>query len=589
MRFRRSNVLRYLLCLLVPSYIVWLFYRPEHIEVRHEPVPAPEPNTLISYEDISLAKEEANRVGPGEQGAAVRLFGEQKVESEKFLNQNGFNTYISDMIAIDRAVADIRHPKCKAMLYLAKLPSVSLVIPFFQENWNALLRTFVSSLKRSPPGLIKEVILVDDGSTREYLKEPLDRYLEEHYPDGLVRVIRSPRREGLITARIRGARAATGDVLVFLDSHCEPNPNWLPPLVDPIARDHKVVTCPFIDVISADTFEYRAQDEGARGAFDWELFYKRLPKLPQDLPHPEQPFDSPVMAGGLFAISAKWFWELGGYDPGLVIWGGEQYELSFKIWMCGGRMIDIPCSRIGHIYRTHPTDFPSAGLGDFLGKNYKRVAETWMDEYKEYIYSRRPHYRHIDAGDLSEQKAVRERLQCKPFKWFMQTIAFDLTKKYPLVEPVSAATGDVRPVVDRTLCVDAEGATKTEPIKLKKCLEYTGGNGVQKFELSYTDDIRPVKHKNCWDLPHAGQNAPVVMFECHGMHGNQHWIVEPLEEDNRNPILIKHALTNYCLEAHATTSKVVANVCNRDVVAQHWVWEKLQFDEAKESKKRAGL
>jgi polypeptide N-acetylgalactosaminyltransferase len=59
---------------------------------------------------------------------------------------------------------------------------------------------------------------------------------------------------------------------------------------DPIAEDYRTCVCPFIDVIAHDTFEYRAQDEGARGAFDWEFFYKRLPLLPEDLKHPTEPF-----------------------------------------------------------------------------------------------------------------------------------------------------------------------------------------------------------------------------------------------------------------------------------------------------------
>lgn len=66
-----------------------------------------------------------------------------------------------------------------------------------------------------------------------------------------------------------------------------------------------------------------------------------------------------------------------------------------------------------------------------------------MDEYAEYLYRRRPHYKDIDTGDLTEQKKIREKLNCKPFKWFIKEVAFDLVEKYPPIEPPDMSNGKV--------------------------------------------------------------------------------------------------------------------------------------------------
>ena len=63
----------------------------------------------------------------------------------------------------------------------------------------------------------------------EHCKQPLDDYVKEHFDN--VRVVRAAKREGLIRTRIMGAKAATGDVIIFLDSHVEANINYLPPLL----------------------------------------------------------------------------------------------------------------------------------------------------------------------------------------------------------------------------------------------------------------------------------------------------------------------------------------------------------------------
>lgn len=90
-----------------------------------------------------------------------------------------------------------------------------------------------------------------------------------------MKVIRTKKREGLVRARLQGAYAAKGDVLTFLDSHCEATPGWAEPLLARIADKRSNVVCPAIEVINADTFAYQGSANGdQRGGFSWDLFFK---------------------------------------------------------------------------------------------------------------------------------------------------------------------------------------------------------------------------------------------------------------------------------------------------------------------------
>ena len=56
--------------------------------------------------------------------------------------------------------------------------------------------------------------------------EELEETIQKTWPDNIVKLVRSTERLGLIRARLAGADAASGDILVFLDAHCETNIVW---------------------------------------------------------------------------------------------------------------------------------------------------------------------------------------------------------------------------------------------------------------------------------------------------------------------------------------------------------------------------
>ncbi|XP_045898107.1 N-acetylgalactosaminyltransferase 7 isoform X4 [Micropterus dolomieu] len=458
--------------------------------------------------------------GPGEGAKPFVLGPEYKDSVQTSIKEFGFNMVASDMISLDRTISDIRHEECKYWHYDDRLLTSSVVIVFHNEGWSTLMRTVHSVIKRTPRKYLAEIVMIDDFSNKAHLKERLEDYIKQW--NGLVKLFRNEKREGLIQARSIGAKKASkGQVLIYLDAHCEVGINWYAPLVAPISKDRTVCTVPLIDYIDGNEYTMEPQQGGdedglARGAWDWSLLWKRVPLSQREKAnrkHTTQPYRSPAMAGGLFAIERDFFFELGLYDPGLQIWGGENFEISYKIWQCGGQLLFVPCSRVGHIYRLHgwQGNPPPAHVGSSPTlKNYVRVVEVWWDEYKDYFYASRPETLTLAYGDISELKRFREDHRCKSFKWFMEEIAYDIPLHYPL-PPKNVEWGEIRGF-ETSYCIDSMGHTNGGNVEIGPC-HRMGGN--QLFRINEANQL--MQYDQC--LTREGDNSAVIITHC---DQNQH-------------------------------------------------------------------
>ena len=364
---------------------------------------------------------------------------------------HSFNTSISDSLPIHRGYPDYRPEGCKYITYdVNKLPKASIIVIFHNEARSTLLRTVHSILDRTPDSLLEELLLVDDASTFPWLHEPLQDYIDHFFK---VRLIRLTNRQGLIRARMRGADEAVGEVLVFLDAHTEVGVDWLEPHLTRIKSSRTTLTVPEMDIIKYDSFVIQAPADIYHGSFEWDMTfrYKLYPKYRQEKRSLNiEPMVSPVMVGCAHAIDRDYFYETGAYDLGMNIWGGENIEHSFRLWMCGGRVEILPCSHVGHVFKPKlPYSF--GGKADTIIKgNIIRTAEVWMGDYKNNYYALTAELPPIDLDTLAERKKIKEKLKCKSFDWYLKNIIPEL-----VVPPRRAVHfGKVMRADDESKCLD---------------------------------------------------------------------------------------------------------------------------------------
>jgi len=558
------------------------------VELRKEPT-----KIIESFINEIKSTKDAKKFGENDLGL-VRNKEDQKIREDGYIH-HAFNVLVSTRLDYHRSIPDSRHKLCASQSYPHITLNTSVIICFYNEEKHTLIRTVYSVLDRTPPHMLHEVILLNDNSDGD-IHEEMEKFALKNFPVK-VRLLKTLRREGLIRARIYGAKQASGQVLLFLDSHCEVNQDWMQPLLYQIQLNRTFVVTPIIDMIDPDTFAYTSSPL-VRGGFNWGLHFK-WDSVPDSLlrtsPDFVKPIASPTMAGGLFAIEREYFFDIGEYDSGMNVWGGENLEISFRIWMCGGRLEIIPCSRVGHIFRRR-RPYGNIDGQDSMTYNSLRAAHVWLDDYIEHYFKIRPDAKNVSYGEIGPRKRLRQLLKCQSFEWYLKNVYPELKLPGQEKKISSNALEKIQKKMNygsrRTykkkrsyrgtyqiqasgtnLCLQSEkeSTTKGSNLLLADCSQ------IKKQMWSVSERGEFVLANNlCMESPESTSHKP-HLSKCHEMGGLQEW---KYHDDVDSPIY--NMAAGLCLGSTKATydlselenKYVIMTLCSQDA-ASRWVFKKI--------------
>jgi glycosyltransferase involved in cell wall biosynthesis len=202
-------------------------------------------------------------------------------------------------------------------------PSISVIVPAYNAA-DTVGETIAAVLAQDYPGKM-ELIVVDDGST-----------------DATGDVVRSfpsvvyifQKNRGPAAARNQGAAAGSGDILLFTDSDCWPEPGWLLRMQEGFADSS----------VGAVAGSYSIANVSSRlaRAIHGEIRFRHLRLMPE---YPK------AFGSYNVAIRAGIFRKTGGFNAAYRQASGEDNDLSYRLQAIGSRVRFMPNACVAHYHQ----------------------------------------------------------------------------------------------------------------------------------------------------------------------------------------------------------------------------------------------
>jgi Glycosyl transferase family 2 len=135
---------------------------------------------------------------------------------------------------------------------ISGMPDMSVIVTVQNEQDGMLSLAVHSVLARTPPSLLREIIIIDDnGASPDIRGKVNETELDELKALPKVKIIHNTLREGCARSRMNGAHIAKGEVLMFIDSHIEMmSGTWAEHLLAPIVENPRTMALQTLDIIS---------------------------------------------------------------------------------------------------------------------------------------------------------------------------------------------------------------------------------------------------------------------------------------------------------------------------------------------------